>query len=88
VNSSGNVANNEVKGVFDVSERPACTEPRVRSQLVVVEETIDPVTGVPKKSSLGSMAGPFDLGRPQRCPSSSILGGLLAEIALRKGALG
>jgi len=77
-------SNNVVKGVFDVSERPACTEPRVRAQLVVVEETIDPITGVPKKSSLGSMAGPFDLGRPQRCPRSSILGGLFAEIALRK----
>jgi hypothetical protein len=27
------------------------------------------------------MAGPFDLGRPRGCPKSSVLGGLLAEIA-------
>jgi len=80
-------SNNEVKGLFDVSERPACREPRVRATLVVVEESFDVVTGAPRKVSTGTMSGPFDLGRPQGCPASSILGGLLAEIALRKGVL-
>jgi hypothetical protein len=81
-------ANSLVTGTFDVSQRAACTEPRVDARLVVVAETLDAVTGAPKKTSLGSMGGPFDLGRPRGCPRSSILGGLFAEIALRQGKLG
>jgi hypothetical protein len=44
-------------------EREACAEPRIDAKLVVVAETIDPVTGQLKTSS-GSMGGAVDLGRP------------------------
>ena len=76
--------NGTVKGTFDVSERAACVEPRFHATLVVVAETIDGVTGAPKKSSLGAMGGPFDLGRPHGCPKSSVISGLLAELALMR----
>jgi hypothetical protein len=79
--------NSLVKGTFDVSEREACAEPRIDAQLVVVAETLDTVTGAPKKSSTGSMGGPFDLGRPHGCPKSSVISGLLAELALVRGML-
>lgn len=74
-------ANNIVRGTISVSEAKACAEPRVAAKLVVVLESIDNVTGVPKKTSNGAMLGPIDLRRPRGCPKSSVLGGLLAEIA-------
>ena len=74
-------ANNLVEGTISLSSQKPCDEPRVAPKLVVVAENIDVVTGLPTKNSLGSMAGPFDLGRPHGCKKSSILGGLLAEIA-------
>jgi hypothetical protein len=77
--------NSLVNGTFDISQREACAEPRVDATLVVVAETLDPVTGAAKKSSTGSMGGPFDLGRPHGCPKSSIISGLLAELALVRG---
>lgn len=73
--------NNIVTGTVSVADHKVCDLPRVDPQLVVVPETIDPVTGVAKKTANGSMAGPFDLDRPRGCPRSSILGGLLAEVA-------
>jgi hypothetical protein len=79
--------NGTVKGTFDVSERAACAEPRIDATLVVVAETIDPVTGVAKKTSTGAMGGPFDFGRPHGCPKSSLISGLLAELALVRGML-
>jgi hypothetical protein len=81
-------ANGTVKGTFDVSEAKACAEPRVDATLVVVAETIDPLTGVPKKTSTGSIGGPFDLGRPHGCPKSSVISGLLAELALMRDLIG
>jgi hypothetical protein len=80
-------ANGTVQGTFDVSEREACAEPRMDATLVVVAETLDPVTGAPKKTSTGSMGGPFDLGRPHGCPKSSVISGLLAELALVQSML-
>ena len=74
-------ANNVVRGTFSVSGAKACAEPRMDAKLVVVPESIDANTGVGRKSSNGVMAGPFDLNRPRGCPKSSILGGLLAEVA-------
>jgi hypothetical protein len=74
--------NGIVQGTFDVSEREACAEPRINATLVVVAETLDTVTGAPKKTSTGSMGGPFDLGRPHGCPKSSVINGLLAELEL------
>ena len=74
-------ANNIVEGTFSLSSQKPCAEPRVAPKLVVVAEALDLNTGAPLKNSTGSMAGPFDLGRPHGCPRSSILGGLLAEIA-------
>jgi hypothetical protein len=74
-------ANGVVTGTISLSERKPCDEPRVDPKLVVVTESLDPNTGEPLKRSNGSMAGPFDLGRPRGCPKSSVLGGLLAEIA-------
>ena len=79
--------NGLVKGTFDVSERDACAEPRIDATLVVVAETLDVVTGAPKKTSTGSMGGPFDLGRPHGCPKSSIINGLLAELELVRSLL-
>lgn len=73
--------NNLVRGTFSVSAAKACAEPRMDAKLVVVPESIDANTGAGKKSSNGAMAGPFDLHRPRGCPKSSILGGLLAEVA-------
>ena len=73
--------NNVVSGTFTLSSQKACAEPRVDPKLVVVAESLDPATGAALKHSNGSMAGPFDLGRPRGCPKSSVLGGLLAEIA-------
>ena len=73
--------NNVVNGTFTLSSQKACAEPRVDTKLVVVAESLDAATGAPLKNSNGSMAGPFDLGRPRGCPKSSVLGGLLAEIA-------
>ena len=73
--------NNTVRSTFSVSGAKACAEPRVNAKLVVVLETLDVVTGVGKKSSLGEMAGPFNLGRPQKCPKSTVFAGLFAEIA-------
>jgi hypothetical protein len=74
-------ANNIVRGTLSISGAKACAEPRVDAKLVVVPESIDANTGAGKKSSNGAMAGPFDLHRPRGCPKSSILGGLLAEVA-------
>jgi hypothetical protein len=74
-------ANGVVTGTISLSERKPCDEPRVDPKLVVVAEALDVNTGEPLKRSTGSMAGPFDLGRPRGCPKSSALGGLLAEIA-------
>jgi len=79
--------NGTVRGTFDVSEREACAEPRIDATLVVVAETLDAVTGAPKKSSTGAMGGPFDLGRPHGCPKSSVINGLLAELALVRALL-
>jgi hypothetical protein len=79
--------NGTVRGTFDVSEREACEEPRIDATLVVVAETVDAVTGAPKKTSTGSMGGPFDLGRPHGCPKSSVINGLLAELALMRAFL-
>ena len=73
--------NSLVTGTFDVADRDACAEPRIDAKLVVVAETLDAATGDPKKTSTGSMGGPFDLGRPRHCPKSSIINGLLAELA-------
>lgn len=73
--------NNIVTGTVSVADKKVCELPRVSPKLVVVPEAIDTVTGLPKKTSNGSMAGPFDLDRPRGCPRSSILGGLLAEVA-------
>lgn len=73
--------NNIVTGTVSVADKGVCDLPRVSPQLVVVPETIDAVTGVARKTANGSMAGPFDLDRPRGCPKSSILGGLLAEVA-------
>ena len=74
--------NSLVSGTFDVSEREACAEPRIDATLVVVAETIDVVTGAPKKTSTGALGGPFDFGRPRGCPKSSVISGLLAELEL------
>jgi hypothetical protein len=79
--------NSLVKGTFDVAEREACAEPRIDAKLVVVAETLDTVTGAPKKTSAGSMGGPFDLGRPHGCPKSSVISSLLAELALVRDLL-
>lgn len=80
--------NNVIAGTVDIADRQACVEPRQHLQLVVVAETIDAVTGVPKKTSTGALGGPFDLGRPQGCKQkSSILGGLLAEVALLRAEI-
>ena len=73
--------NNLVTGTVTLSGQKPCAEPRVDPKLVVVAESLDPNTGAALKNSNGSMAGPFDLGRPRGCPKSSVLGGLLAEIA-------
>jgi hypothetical protein len=73
--------NNVVTGTVSVADHKVCDLPRVNPMLVVVPETIDTVTGLPKKTANGSMAGPFELDRPRGCPKSSILGGLLAEVA-------
>lgn len=80
--------NNEVRGRLSVSEAKACAEPRVNARLVVVVESINPMTGVPAKTSNGAMAGPFEFGRPHGCPKSTKLLGLLAEIALNKSLTG
>ncbi|MDQ3723351.1 MAG: hypothetical protein M3376_09865 [Actinomycetota bacterium] len=72
--------NNFVRGVLSVSEAQACAEPRVITRLVVVLETIDPITDVPTKTSKGTMAGPFEMGRPRGCPKSSLLAGFMAEV--------
>lgn len=80
-------ANGVVTGTISLSERKPCEEPRVDPKLVVVAESLDVNTGQPLKSSNGSMAGPFDLGRPRGCPKSSVLGGLLAEIALMRAEI-
>jgi hypothetical protein len=77
-------ANCVVTGTVSLSERKPCDEPRVDPKLVVVAEAIDVNTGAPLKNSTGSMAGPFDLGRPRGCPKSSVLGGLLAEVTLMR----
>jgi len=74
-------ANGLVTGTYSLSSQKPCAEPRDDPKLIVVAESLDAVTGDPKKSSNGAMAGPFDLGRPRRCPKSSVLGGLLAEVA-------
>jgi hypothetical protein len=74
-------ANNIVRGTFSISAAKACAEPRMEAKLVVVPEAIDANTGVGKKNSIGAMAGPFDLHRPRGCQKSSVLGGLLAEVA-------
>ena len=80
-------ANGVVTGTMSLSLRKPCDEPRVDPKLVVVAESIDPNTNEPLKRSNGSMAGPFDLGRPRGCPKSSVLGGLLAEIALMRAEI-
>ncbi|MEA2131305.1 MAG: hypothetical protein QOJ85_4196 [Solirubrobacteraceae bacterium] len=74
-------ANGVVTGTVSLSQRKPCDEPRVDVKLIVVAESLDASTGKPLKTSTGAMAGPFDLGRPRSCPKSSVLGGLLAEIA-------
>lgn len=74
-------ANGLVDGTYSLSSQKPCAEPRDDPKLIVVAEALDLTTGAPLKNSLGAMAGPFDLGRPRGCPKSSILGGLLAEIA-------
>lgn len=79
--------NNVVAGTVDIADRQACVEPRQDLKLVVVAESIDSVTGLPKKTSTGALGGPFDLGRPQGCPKSGVLGGLLAEIALLRAEI-
>jgi hypothetical protein len=73
--------NNVVTGTISLSSQKPCAEPREDPKLVVVAESLDPNTGAGLKNSTGSMAGPFDLGRPRGCPKSSVLGGLLAEVA-------
>lgn len=80
-------ANGVVTGTFSLSERKPCDEPRVDVKLVVVAESLDLNTGAPLKHSTGAMAGPFDLGRPRGCPRSSVLGGLLAEVAQMRAAI-
>jgi hypothetical protein len=55
--------------------------------VVVVADALDLTTSEPLKNSTGAMAGPFDLGRPRACPKSSVLGGLLAEIAQMREAI-
>jgi hypothetical protein len=80
-------ANGVVTGTMSLSQRKPCDEPRVDPKLVVVAESIDPNTNEPLKRSNGSMAGPFDLGRPRGCPKSSVLGGLLAEITLMRAEI-
>jgi hypothetical protein len=79
--------NNVVTGTFSLSSQKPCAEPRVDPKLVVIAESLDANTGAPLKNSNGSMAGPFDLGRPRGCPKSSVLGGLLAEIAQMRSAI-
>ena len=73
--------NNLVTGTFTLSSQKPCAEPRVSPKLVVVAESLDLATGAGLKNTNGSVAGPFDLGRPRGCPKSSVLGGLLAEVA-------
>jgi len=80
-------ANNIVRGTVSISEAKACAEPRTNAKLVVVPEAIDLNTGAGKKNSLGALAGPFDLGRPKGCPKSSLLGGLLAEVAAMRAQI-
>lgn len=80
-------ANNVVSGTFSVSGAKACAEPRVDAKLVIVPESIDANTGAGKKTSNGAMIGPVELGRPRGCPKSSILGGLLAEVALMRAEI-
>jgi hypothetical protein len=74
-------ANGVVNGTYSLSSQKPCAEPRDDPKLVVVTESLDPNTGAPLKNSNGSMAGPFDLGRPRGCPKSSLLAGLIAAIA-------
>jgi len=70
-----------IEGNYSLSSQKPCAEPRDDPKLVVVAESLDLATGAPLKKSDGALAGPFDLGRPRGCPKSSILGGLLAEVA-------
>jgi len=77
-------ANNIIEGKFSLSERKPCAEPRVDPKLIVVGESYDLATGDRLKMSKGEMAGPFDLGRPRKCPKSSLLGSLLAEVELMR----
>jgi len=80
-------ANNVVRGTVSIAESKVCAEPRTHPKLVVVPEAIDANTGVGKKNSVGVLAGPFDLGRPNGCPKSSLLGGLLAEVAAMRAEI-
>jgi hypothetical protein len=79
--------NHLVRGTFSVAGSKACAEPRLDPKLVVVPESIDANTGAGKKTSNGAMIGPIDLGRPRGCPKSSVLGGLLAEIAAMRAEI-
>lgn len=79
--------NRIIEGTTSLSGQKPCAEPRPHLRVVVVAETVDPVTNVPKKSSIGTMAGPFDLGRPRGCPKSSELAGLLALVEQLRAAL-
>lgn len=86
INCLGTYGTNRfVDGTISLNGQEACAEPRATFQLVVVGETLDAVTNAPKKTSTGTMAGPFELGRPRGCPASSELAGVLALVAeLRK----
>jgi hypothetical protein len=68
-NYTGTLLNNkfeQVVGQFAIGTK-LCDEPRVDPLLTIVQATANKTTGVVTQS----IAGPFDLGRPQGCPKSA-----------------
>ena len=75
---------NFVRGTVGTTD-PVCDEPRTTAQLYVSVEDLN-ANGTRAGRTTGRMAGPFNLGRPQKCArKSSRLQGLLAEVQQARG---
>ncbi len=66
---STNLQFESVVGQFAIGTK-LCAEPRVDPLLTVVYASVNPTTGVVTQA----IAGPFDLGRPLKCPKSIYAG--------------